>query len=248
MTQRRPTFRLAAVVAVACLPALVPAAHAADWEFSGNAGLYSDYRFRGISQTNKHPGFQGGFDLEHRSGFYLGNWNANVDSGFFNGSNLEMDFYGGFKGTAGAFGYDVGVLYYHYPGSDSKIDNTEIYIGGEWGPLSLKYSYAVSDFFSFPDSSGSYYLDAKFTYPVNDKVSVFGRVGYQSLKGDAKVFEMDGSGPRDSITDWSMGVTYDLAGWELGAAYVGTNRDLEGTVAGRNISSDTFVVSVGKSF
>ena len=54
------------------------------------------------------PAFQGGFDVAHSSGFYVGNWNSNVEQGLFNGASLEMDFYGGYKGTFGAFGYDVG--------------------------------------------------------------------------------------------------------------------------------------------
>ena len=125
---------------------------------TANAGLFTDYRFRGISQTNKQPAFQGGFDFAHKSGFYLGNWNSNVDAGMYNGANLEMDFYGGFKGSFDAFSYDVGALYYYYPGSgvagSTKIDNTELYIAGGWGPFSLKYSYAVSDFFSATDIEG----------------------------------------------------------------------------------------------
>lgn len=251
MTQRRHTFRQAALVAAICLPALVPAAHAADWEVSGNAGLYSDYRFRGISQTNKYPALQGGFDFTHASGFYVGNWNSNIDSAFYNGANLEMDFYGGFRGEAGAFSYDAGVIYYYYPGSDTTIDNTELYIGGGWGPVALKYSHAVSDFFSLDDSSGSYYLDATVTYPLNDKLALVGHLGYQGLKGSAKVTEINGSGPHDSITDWKLGVTYDLSGWVLAASYIGTNRELTGgtgAAKNRDLSGDTVVVSVGKSF
>ena len=74
-----------------------------DWTITGNAGLFSDYRFRGISQTNKKPAFQGGFDISHISGFYVGNWNSNVDSALYNGANLEMDFYGGYKLPVGDF-------------------------------------------------------------------------------------------------------------------------------------------------
>ena len=253
------TFRiqasgLAAALAISCLPgflATAQAAEAAEWTITGNAGLYSDYRFRGISQTNKEPAFQGGFDVAHASGFYAGNWNSNVDSAFFNGSNLEMDFYGGFKGSADAFSYDVGVIYYYYPGSDAKIDNTEIYVGGGWGPLSLKYSYAVSDFFSFPGSKGSYYVDATLAYPLAPGLTLIGHVGYQSLKGDARVVEIGGSGLNDSVTDWKIGATYDLGGWILGASYIGTDRDLTGGTAAasnRNISGDTLVLSVAKTF
>ena len=70
----------------------------------------------------------------------------------FNGASLEMDFYGGYKTTFGDFGLDVGVIYYYYPGTkkfspglDAK--NFEAYVGGTWGPASLKYYYSFTDFF-----------------------------------------------------------------------------------------------------
>ena len=146
------------VMAQATAPVAEP-----DWTLSGNAGLFSDYRFRGISQTNKQPAIQGGVDFAMKNGLYLGNWNSNVDSAMYNGANIEMDFYGGYKATFGDFGLDVGGIYYLYPGSGAnsttKIKNGELYIGGSWGPLVAKYSYAVTDFFSTPDSKGSWYLN-----------------------------------------------------------------------------------------
>ena len=110
-----------------------------DWAFTGNANLYSDYRFRGISQTNKKPAFQGGFDVAHVSGFYAGNWNSNVDTNFYGGANIEMDFYGGYKLALGDFSLDFGALYYYYPGSGdlgtSSIHNLELYAGAAYGPF-----------------------------------------------------------------------------------------------------------------
>ena len=247
-----PASIAAAVLVLGALPALAQTpAPTPDWSVTGNAGLFTDYRFRGISQTNKKPAFQGGFDIAHKSGLYVGNWNSNVDSKFYNGSNLEMDFYGGYKGSAGDFSYDLGAQYYYYPGSDSRISNTELYVGGGWGPFSLKYSYAVSDFFSAPDSKGSYYLDGTVSYPLTKELTLVGHLGYQGLKGGAKVVEIGGGAPQDSITDWKLGVTYDLAGWQLGASYISTNRDLTGGTAAqtnRNLSSDMLVLSVSKTF
>jgi hypothetical protein len=76
-------------------PAAEPAAAAApaptpDWTITGNMALSSDYRTRGISQTNKMPALSGGFDIAHSSGFYVGNWNSNVDSDYYTGANLEI--------------------------------------------------------------------------------------------------------------------------------------------------------------
>ena len=122
---------------------------------TANVGLFSSYRFRGIDQSFGKPALQGGFDYAHASGFYAGNWNSNVDSAMYNGANVEMDFYGGFKATFGDFGLDVGGIYYYYPGSGANsaavIKNGELYVGGSWGPLTAKYSYAVTDFFNYTD-------------------------------------------------------------------------------------------------
>lgn len=248
---------LAALTACTLVPAFAQTAPESPWAFSANLGLFSDYRFRGISQTDKKPALQGGFDLSHSSGLYIGNWDSNVDSALYNGANLEMDFYGGYKHSFdGGFGIDLGAIYYYYPGSGAagttKIDNTELYIAGSYGPVSLKYSYAVSDFFSAPDSKGSSYIDLGFVYDFGNKWGVLAHYGYQYLKGDARVPQIGGSFPGpDNYSDWKLGVTYTIEGWAIGLAYIDTNRNYTGGTAAANntnISGATGVLSVSKSF
>ena len=250
-----PLLSLAAAAAQAQTTAPAAAEAKSDWTFTGNAGVYSDYRFRGISQTNKKPAFQGGFDVGHSSGFYAGNWNSNIDSAFFNGANLEMDFYGGYKLPVGPVTLDFGALYYYYPGSGAggtfKIDNTELYVGAAYGPVSVKYWHAVSDFFGINDSKNSYYLEANGAYDLGNGFGLVGHIGLQKLKRNARVVEIGSTTLEDSIVDWKLGATYDLSGFLIGAAYVGTNRDLTGGTAalsGRNISNGTVVVSISKTF
>ncbi len=81
-----------------------PAAESADaaspYTLSANVTLASQYRYRGLMQTNNKPAIQGGFDFAHASGFYLGNWNSSIS--WLNDGNsevsapVEMDFYGGY--------------------------------------------------------------------------------------------------------------------------------------------------------
>ena len=102
--------------------AAAPAAPEPDFTFTGNVGLYSQYVFRGRTQTDGNPAVQGGFDLGHKSGLYLGTWASNVswiwDFSPGTSASMEWDWYGGYKGSLPAdFGYDFGVLYYWYPGS-----------------------------------------------------------------------------------------------------------------------------------
>lgn len=253
---KKQTLALLAASLVGALPLIASAEEAkSDWTIAGNAGLFSDYRFRGISQTNKKPAFQGGIDISHSSGFYVGNWNSNIDSRLYNGANIEMDFYGGYKLPVGPVTLDFGALYYYYPGSGAdglfKIDNTELYVGASYSTFSLKYSHAVSDFFGADDSKNCWYLDASGSYDLGSGFGLVGHVGYQRLKKNARVTEMDGAGPQASIVDYKFGATYDLSGYGLGLSYVSTNRDLTGGTAGlsnKNISNGTVVVSVSKTF
>lgn len=232
---------LSASVAVALLAPALAAAQSAS-PITGNMSLVSDYRFRGITQTFEEPALQGGFDYAHSSGLYIGNWNSSISDNFFNGSPLEMDFYGGYKGTAGGFGYDVGVLYYYYPGSSSKIDNTEVYAGVTWKFLSLKYFYAVSDFFSAPDTDGSDYIDFTATWDLGSGWGLVGHIGHQRIKNNSAA----------DYTDYKIGVTKDLSGWVFGAALV--DNDADGTITNtrngttKDVGDATVVLSVSKTF
>lgn len=223
---------------------------------TGNLSLVSSYRFRGIDQTFGKPALQGGFDFAHASGFYLGNWNSNVSSGAgYPDGNLEMDFYGGYKTSFGDFGVDVGAIYYYYPGSyvrglgqghSGTVDNKEIYLGGSWKFLSLKYFYAIDDYFSLRgiDSAGvstdrrtlgSQYLDFSLNYDLGNGWGINGHLGRLQLKNVAN----------GNYTDWKVGVTKDLGGWLLAASYIDT--DAKGNCGGNGFAPYCFANSLSEN-
>jgi uncharacterized protein (TIGR02001 family) len=223
---------------------------------TGNITLASEYRFRGIDQTFGKPALQGGFDYSHASGIYLGNWNSNVSQGAgYPGGNIEMDFYGGYKHAFGDFGVDVGAIYYAYPGTDPKIDNKEVYLGGSWKFLSVKWFYSLGDYFKAKGSNGeetkgTNYLDLALNYDLGSGWGVNAHWGHLNFKHVS-----DGS-----YNDWKLGVTKDLSGWVFGAAYIGTDAkgdcstpqvycfaDTSGN-RHRDSGRDTIVLSVGKTF
>lgn len=213
-----------------CFASLAYAADPTDlgagFSLTGNGTITNDYRFRGYSQTDFRPAAQLGFDITHSSGFYVGNWNSNVSSTLYTGGNLEMDLYGGFRhDVGGGFGIDVGVLHYYYPDSDSpkggNFNNTDLYIGGTYGNYSLKYSYTPGDFFSTPNSSGTWYLDASANFDLGDGWGVLGHVGYQKLKNSV---DTDGNDIGHYV-DYKLGVTKDFKGWVFGLSAVGASKD-----------------------
>jgi uncharacterized protein (TIGR02001 family) len=267
----------AALAAPGLAAAQAPAASTSPHTVTGNVGLFSEYRFRGIDQTFGKPALQGGFDYAHSSGLYLGNWNSNVSEGAgFPGASLEMDFYGGFKKSFGDFGLDVGFIWYTYPGSDAgattlyspansagtihsgKVDNKEVYIGGSWKFLSLKYYYSIDDYFSVPGSKKSNYIDLGATWDLGSGWGINGHVGQLKLK----------SVNNGDYTDWKVGVTKDIGGYVFGLAYVDTDaKGSCGTPTGfycfgngtsdtgtgaptktKDAGDSTVVISVSKSF
>ena len=223
------TLLAAALCAAFAAPAVSFAAQEEASPLTANIGLFSSYRFRGIDQTFGKSALQGGFDYAHASGFYLGNWNSNVSSGAgFPDGNLEMDFYGGYKTSLGDLGLDVGAIYYYYPGSEARflgtnaqsgvVNNKEVYVGGSWKFVTLKYSYAVDDYFSLRGANGEStrgtgYLDLSANYDLGDGWALVGHVGRLDVKNLGNA----------DYTDWKLGVTKDVNGWILGAAWVDTN-------------------------
>lgn len=267
---RRPLPR--AILAAVALALPVSAAYAQsapapapapDWTFTGNAGLYSQYVFRGLTQTNGKPAVQAGFDLGHKSGFYAGTWASNV-SWIGDGypvsapqpgpsASFEWDFYGGFKGSLPAdFGYDLGVLYYWYPGTYpagyTHPNTTELYAALTWKFLTFKYSWSANDkTFGLPDSRGSQYLDLTASYEiiekVNDaigKVTVFGHVGKQYFRNNG-VYDYG---------DWKVGASAEIYGVTVGIYGTGTNAQSSAytNIYGKDISKGQFVAYVQKTF
>jgi uncharacterized protein (TIGR02001 family) len=247
-------------------PTPAPAAAAAPAEakppeppytLTGNFGIYSQYIFRGLTQTDAKPAFQGGFDFTHESGFYLGTWGSNIswlgDAGACNhGCSLEWDFYGGWRKIWNEeWGLDLGVLQYYYPGSYnpgfSNPNTTELYIAGSWKWLSLKFSDSVSSkTFGTPNSRGSWYLDLTAAYPLTEQWTLIGHVGRQEYQGS-------NSGASNSVlnyTDWKLGATYTFAGsWSVGGYWTDTNTNGSVyTLAGKNIGKSTGTAFIQKTF
>jgi len=240
----------------AAAPAPAPAPEP-DFTFTGNVGLFSQYVFRGITQTNEKPAIQGGFDLGHKSGFYVGTWASNIswlsDANPDVSAPIEWDFYGGYKWTLPAdFVADFGVLYYWYPGTypagySPKPNTTELYAALNWKMLQVKYSYAVSDTFGWPNSEGSYYIEGNLNWDViekvNDimgKVTLIGHVGHQSINNNSAA----------TYTDWKVGVSTELWGVTVGIFGTGTdaNEAPYTNRFGKDTSRSQFVAFVQKTF
>ena len=203
---------LLAIAVVLALPVLPSVAHA---DLAFNIGAFTDYRFRGISQTRVKPAGQGGVDYS-AGAFYVGAWASNIkwikDLG--GDAGVEIDIYGGITGeiTKGV-GYDVGVLTYQYPSNklNPNANTTELYGAVSYG------MFAVTNTFGNPDSKNSFYLEGKASFDVGNGISLVPHIGYQKIKGPV--------GDMATYTDYSLTASKDFSGVTLSLAVVGTDAD-----------------------
>ena len=225
-------------------------------QLSTNVGLASDYRFRGISQTQNGMALQGGIDYAHSSGFYIGNWNSSVSSQMYtNGSGLESDVYAGFKKDIyKGLTIDLGTYNYFYPnatnGGNPNFNTSELYAGLGYGPVSVKYSQAVTAYFGNPNSSGSNYTQADINQsfaPLSSKLkdlSFVAHYGHTSVYNNSNL----------NYNDLNVGLTYALPQSFVAGVRYYTNSSMTSTfqnantINGQRLYKDAWVATITKSF
>ena len=236
----------ATVAAALAAGTFVPVAQAQP-EFSGNVTLTTDYRFRGISQSDESAAIQGGFDIEFEPGFYIGTWGSSVDfdtndDAGYDGS-LELDYYAGWANSIGNtdFGIDVGYIYYDYPGDDGEEgDYQEFYVGLSWKDFGITVAYS-DDYYAETDEFWYVAGDASFTLPGDFTLSL--HAGLNILEEDGGFLATD----EDQYTDYSVTISKELLGVEFALAWVGTDLDDE-DVFGTDWADDTAVFSITMTF
>jgi len=228
------------------LAGLVPlgVAHAQEEEapsavtVSGSATIASDYRFRGVSQSDKEMAVQGGLTLSHQSGLYVGTWASNLSGwGTFGGSNMELDLIGGYKAKlSDSATLDVGLTWYMYPGGSDDTDFAEPYVklSGTTGPATLTAGvayapkqYALANVSNAPNSRGQ----------KDDNLYLWGdgalAIAGTPLTAKAHIGYSDGNpglgpngtsvAPTGTYWDWSLGVDATWRNLTFNVSYVDTD-------------------------
>jgi hypothetical protein len=245
------TITLSAVTALFLLPATVSAQTAETAPpppvtVSGSAAIVSDYRLRGISQSDGHMAVQGGITLTHESGAYVGTWASNLAGwGTFGGANMELDLISGYKTRITANGtLDVGLTWYMYPGGANKTDYAEPFakLSGTTGPVSLTAGVAyapkqqaIGKWYNNGASAAAGVYDRPGAKSDNLYVWGDGAAAITGTPFTAKAhighsWGMDGLGPNATAPtptgdywDWSLGADTSWHNLTLGLAWVDTS-------------------------
>lgn len=241
------TLLLAGAMLTAAAPAFAQdeTAPPAPITVSGSATVASDYRFRGVSRTDKGIAVQGGITVAHQSGFYVGTWGSNLAGwGAIGGSNLELDLIGGYKTPLAGGTLDVGLTWYVYPGGADKTDFAEPYakLSGTLGPLGLTAGVAYAPkqealgrwYHGGADAAAGVYNDPG---DKKDNLYLWGDAasGIPGTPFTAKAHIGHSNGnrglgpnatslaPTGAYWDWSLGGEATIRGLTLNVSYVDTD-------------------------
>ena len=229
-------------------------------ELSANVSYYTNYIWRGEEQTGGLA-IQGGFDysvnlIENYLDAYVGTWAANLNT---NGFGMELDYYGGFTGAIPLptiedyFSYDIGMLYYDYPGASSQDSDGNGPDGGsgtqgleflEWygsvGISNLPADLSISYYFGYSPTGFNNNYD--YTYhnisaeiPVpSTPFTLYGGVGFTDSDTASTT---TGYG----FTDYKVGTTTSIFGLDWGIEYTTTTgyaasgEDADDTAGGQHV-------------
>jgi hypothetical protein len=243
---RFPKLTAAVLALAAATPALAQDEESSAFSVTGSVGLVSDYRFRGVSQSDKEMAIQGGITINHESGFYAGTWGSNLAGwGTFGGSNMELDLFAGYKVQLNdAVAVDTGLTWFMYPGGADTTDFAELFlkVSGTAGPVNLLggvayapkqealgrvYFNGTSAGTGIPDAPGdkedNLYIwgDISSSIP-NTPVTLKGHLGYSN--GNSGLGPNGTSvAPTGKYLDWLVGADVAVGPVVLGVSYVDTD-------------------------
>lgn len=182
-----------------------------DFSLTGNVAFVSDYRFRGLSLSDKDFAIQGGLNLNHNNGFYAGVWGSSIEQSA--GAESELDLFVGYNGSLGNLSTNIGVIAYIYPGSD----NTTYYeVFGSISGTANNIFWTLGSAYAWDQSNigsqDNIYFYLSSSAPLGKTgVSINGTIGFE-----------DGAFGNDKW-DWNAGFSYSFKKITLAVSYVDSN-------------------------
>ena len=200
----------------------------------GNLGVVSDYRWRGLSLSERKGVVQGGVDLTHGSGAFIGVWGSSMPKHL---GSAEVDLSAGWSGEAGDTSFSISALTYLYP-SLENADYVEFTgsVTHHLAPVELTGSVSYA-----PDQQSfgrdDLYLSSEAKLPLaNTGFAATAHLGWE--RGPYNLTR--------TKLDWSAGLTYSKDLFEIGVTY--TDTDQPGMLDSDNLYGPAVLVGVSSKF
>jgi uncharacterized protein (TIGR02001 family) len=216
---------------------LAGAAHA---ELSGNIAAVSDYRFRGISQSDRGPAVQASVAYDHPTGLFAGLFASTVEfSGAFQ-ADVETFLQAGVaRRVHPELSWELGAGCYAYPGANLDWNYCEGFLGVGWREATARIHY-TPDYLN--RGARATYVEVNATHALSERTALVGHVGFWHSEGGAGV-----ATPRSRL-DVRVGVTFDLGVANLEISGVATDIPSAECPGGPNNCKPGVVVAISRSF
>ena len=200
------------------------ASSAAAADISGELGVVSDYRYRGVTLSRGRPAIQGSLTIEHDSGLDAEVWASTLDHPGAP-TDSEVDLTAGFsKDLSEAINVDLSGTFFAYPsaGSDNYFEATALVTATHGDATGgLGFSYIPRQRATRDDSGAGHdnaYLFGTLDFAIpKTPVTLKSGIGYE--RG---AFDEVAQGGK---WDWTLGAEAEFKPVRLGLAYVGSNAD-----------------------
>ena len=234
------TLTLVAAAAMAdAAPAVAPASA---WTQSGNLAISSNYIWRGVSQNANTVAISGGYDVAHTSGLSAGAWLSSAGDGYNSEYNTELDLYANYGFKVSNIDLSVGYIAYVYQGGN-YANFSEVNVSATYAGVTAKVSKEISN-----SSTGSgftnfgYYYELGYTYSIP---------AVKGLDLGLHYGWADNTGSSNNAEDYSVSLSYPVAGFVATAAYSNTPGSApitSGASASSVINGGLYAVSLKKTF
>jgi uncharacterized protein (TIGR02001 family) len=207
-------------------PAMAMAAEPTGWSVDGELGIVSDYRFRGLSLSDKDPAVQAGVTGSSANGLYASVWGSTIDEygagADGKGATLEVDYTLGWAFEVSGVSVDAAVSRYTYPGGeDVAYFELPVSVSRDWNDWAATLGAAYAPSQKALGHGDNRYVFAKLAWARSSApFDVAVQVGHES-----------GAFAPGGKWDWSVGVTHRIANVELGLSLVDSDADAGALVA-----------------
>lgn len=194
---------------------------------TGSAAVVSQYRFRGIAQSDNKPAVQASITVSHSSGFYVSMWGSSGASSTVHSDGTaylspnegtEIDVYGGYTKALAGVTVDVGLYGYIYPNA-SQYNLFEVYgsVAKSFGPITGKLGLnwaPKQNYFTNAGTATQYsmYEYGELSY-ANGPFTLHGHLGHT---GGGLNFVKE-------YIDYTVGASYKWKALTFDISAVGTN-------------------------
>jgi uncharacterized protein (TIGR02001 family) len=216
-------------------------------QLSGTAAAVTDYRYRGVTFSDRRPAAQAGLAYDDASGWYAGAFGSTVrlDPPGPAAASFQVIAYGGYAARlASGVSFEAGGDYSAFSGAND-FNYGELFVGASAQNLSARIHYSPR---YFGTASSGVYGEVNASHPLIDSVRLQAHVGFLRYRYHFPYGSLHGVKPTKNIFDGRIGVRADVDRFELEVAWVGVSNHYAGYYITGRKSPNGVAASVSIAF